>query len=67
MPRRPSGRPGGRPPYPDLFTPAEQRVLEHLRSGRTNADIAIELNVSPDAVKYHVSNMLSKLGLHDRR
>ena len=59
---------GGRPPHPDLLTPAEWRVLEELRGGRTNAEIAVRLGVSPDAVKYHVSNMLAKLdGRHRRR
>ena len=56
----------GRPPYPDLLTPAEQRVLDELRKGGTNAEIAVRLGVSPDAVKYHVSNMLGKLHLPDR-
>jgi DNA-binding CsgD family transcriptional regulator/Tol biopolymer transport system component len=60
-----SGRPRGRPPYP-LLTPAEERVLEHLRRGLTNAEIATRLGVSPDAVKYHVSNMLAKLDMENR-
>ena len=60
-----SGRQRGRPPYP-LLTPAEERVLGHLRHGLTNAEIATRLGVSPDAVKYHVSNMLGKLGLESR-
>ena len=57
---------GGRPRHPDILTPAEWRVLEELRAGGTNAEIAVRLGVSPDAVKYHVSNMLGKLGLEDR-
>lgn len=57
----------GRPPYPDILTPAEWHVLEHLRKGLTNAEIAVELGISPDGVKYHVSNMLAKLELPDRR
>ena len=56
----------GRPPHPDVLTPAEWRVLEELRTGATNAEIAVRLGVSPDTVKYHVSNMLGKLGLEDR-
>ena len=56
----------GRPPYPDILTPAEQRMLEELRKGGTNAEIAVRLGVSPDAVKYHISNMLGKLDLADR-
>lgn len=57
---------GGRPRHPDVLTPAEWRVLEELRRGGTNAEIAVRLGVSPDAVKYHTSNMLGKLGLDDR-
>ncbi len=57
---------GGRPRHPDLLTPAEWRVLEHLRAGRTNADIAIELGLSINTVKYHVANILAKLDLHSR-
>jgi hypothetical protein len=41
-------------------------VLQHLRRGRTNGEIAEQLGVTLDAVKYHVSNMLGKLGLESR-
>ncbi len=57
----------GRPPHPDLLTPAARRVLEGLRQARANAEIALQLGVSPDALKYHVSNMLAKRDLRDRR
>ncbi len=66
MAHRRTGNPRGRPPHPGPLTPAEERVLDQLRLGKTNAEIAVVLGVSPDAVKYHVSNMLSKLGLSDR-
>lgn len=56
----------GRPPYPELLTPAEQRVLVELRAGRQNAEIATRLGVSVNTVRYHVSNMLGKLGLANR-
>ena len=59
-------RRGGRPRHPDILTPAEWGVLRELRAGGTNAEIAVRLGVSPDAVKYHISNMLGKLGLEDR-
>ena len=52
---------GGRPRHPDILTPAEWRVLDALREGGTNAEIAARLGISPDAVKYHISNMLGKL------
>ena len=58
---------GGRPRHPDILTPAEWRVLEQLREGGTNAEIAVRLGISPDTVKYHISNMLAKLGVGNRR
>ena len=59
--------PRGRPRHPDVLTPGEWRVLEQLREGGTNAEIASRLGISADAVKYHISNMLGKLELRDRR
>ncbi|MXY88211.1 MAG: helix-turn-helix transcriptional regulator [Dehalococcoidia bacterium] len=56
----------GRPPHPDILTPAEWRVLEELRTGGTYAEIAVRLGVSPDAVRFHVRNMRAKLNLRDR-
>jgi DNA-binding CsgD family transcriptional regulator len=49
------------------LTPAELRVLEELRQGGTNAEIAIRLGLSPETVKTHIASMLSKLDLGDRR
>ncbi len=57
----------GRPRHPDVLTPAEWRVLDALREGGTNAEIAERLGLSLDTVKYHISNMLAKLELRDRR
>lgn len=62
----PSTRPRGRPADPDLLTPAEWRVVEAVRHGLTNAAIAAKLDVSPDAVKFHVGNALQKLGFSRR-
>src|SRR5688500_2978727 len=56
----------GRPTYPGTFTPAEQRVLQELRRGQKYQQIADELALCYDTVKYHVSNMLSKTQV-DRR
>ena len=58
---------GGRPRHPDVLTPAEWRVLDALHEGGTNAEIGARLGLSPDTVKYHISNMLAKLELRDRR
>ena len=41
-------------------------MLHHLREKLPNAEIGVRLGVSPDAVKYHVSNMLGKLQLENR-
>ena len=41
-------------------------MLEQLRLGLTNPQIAEQLGISPDGVKYHVSNMLAKLALVSR-
>lgn len=56
----------GRPRYPDVLTPAEWRVLEQIRGGKANAEIAVRLGVSINTVRYHVSNMLAKLEQPDR-
>ncbi len=56
----------GRPPYPDQLTPAEWRVVEGVRHGLTNPQIAKLQGVSVDAVKYHVANVLQKLNLASR-
>ena len=60
------GRGRGRPPHPDLLTPAEQRVLGELRKGGTNVEIAVRLRLSPETVKTHIARMLANLGLDDR-
>src|SRR5688572_24985435 len=56
----------GRPPHPDILTPREWEVLALLREGLGNPEIAERLGVSRDAVKYHVSEILSKLGVTSR-
>ena len=56
----------GRPPYPDLLTPREQEVLELLRQGLTNQQIAGRLGISLPGARYHVSEILSKLGVSTR-
>jgi DNA-binding CsgD family transcriptional regulator/predicted enzyme related to lactoylglutathione lyase len=57
----------GRPPHPDVLTPAEWRVVEAVRHGMSNPAIAKRQGVSLDAVKYHVANALSKLGFASRK
>ncbi|MBW8749683.1 MAG: hypothetical protein JF584_19435, partial [Acidobacteria bacterium] len=45
----------GRPPHDDLLTRAEWRVVEAVRHGMSNRDIAARRGISLDAVKYHVA------------
>ncbi len=59
-------RPRGRPPHADVLTPAEWRVVEAVRHGMSNPQIARRQGVSLDAVKFHVANALTKLGLASR-
>jgi DNA-binding CsgD family transcriptional regulator/catechol 2,3-dioxygenase-like lactoylglutathione lyase family enzyme len=56
----------GRPPHQDVLTPAEWKVAEWVRHGLTNRRIAERAGVSPDAVKFHVGNVLGKLGMTSR-
>jgi len=56
----------GRPRHSDVLTPAEWRVVEAVRHGMSNPMIARRQGVSVDAVKFHVSNVLNKLGLARR-
>lgn len=57
----------GRPPHDDQLTPAEWAVVEWVRHGLTNRQIAERRGIGVDAVKFHVGNVLAKLGLADRR
>lgn len=55
------------PPIPggDL-TEREREVLKLLVAGMNNQEIAAQLTVSVSTVKYHVSNVISKLGASNR-
>jgi DNA-binding CsgD family transcriptional regulator len=57
----------GRPRHPDVLTPRQQEVLERVREGKTNREIASEMGISPDGVKFHVSEILSRTGASRRR
>jgi DNA-binding CsgD family transcriptional regulator/dipeptidyl aminopeptidase/acylaminoacyl peptidase len=57
----------GRPRHDDILTPREWDVLELIREGLTNEEIAERLGVAHNTVKYHVSEILSKLGVESRQ
>jgi len=48
------------------LTPAEWRVVEGVRHGMSNPEIAQRQGVSVDAVKYHIAKVLQKLGFVSR-
>jgi DNA-binding NarL/FixJ family response regulator len=52
-------------PTPTL-TPRQREVLELVAQGMTNREIAQALHISPDTVKYHVSNVLERLHVQSR-
>jgi two-component system NarL family response regulator len=48
------------------LTPREFDVLEQIVLGKSNREIAAELEVSEATVKTHINSLLSKLGVTDR-
>ena len=56
----------GRPPHPDVLTPAEWRIVNAVRHGMSNRRIARLRGISLDAVKFHIENAVNKLGLTGR-
>jgi DNA-binding NarL/FixJ family response regulator len=49
-----------------VLTGREREVLEQIRQGRSNREIARVLGVAEKTVKTHVSSVLAKLGVQDR-
>lgn len=48
------------------LTSREREVLDAMRAGRSNSQIADDLGISVATVKTHVSNVLAKLGARSR-
>ncbi len=48
------------------LTRKERQVYEHLRAGYANKEIASALGISERVARFHVSNILNKLGLSRR-
>ncbi|HYZ19669.1 MAG TPA: response regulator transcription factor [Gaiellaceae bacterium] len=48
------------------LTPSEQRVLEALARGLSNKEIAQELWLTPQTVKFHLTNIYRRLGVANR-
>jgi len=59
---------GGQRPQEDndVLSPREREVLQLIAEGYTNKQIAEILSISIKTVQAHRSNLMQKLGLHDR-
>ncbi|MCC7360064.1 MAG: response regulator transcription factor [Anaerolineales bacterium] len=55
-----------RAPAAETLTPQETRLIQYLAEGLSNKAIAQAMAVSENTVKYHLKNILQKLGLHNR-
>ncbi|TDR22596.1 LuxR C-terminal-related transcriptional regulator [Marinicella litoralis] len=54
----------GRPQHQDILTPAEWRVVSLVQHGLTNPQMAEQLQVSINTIKYHITNDVEKLRIH---
>lgn len=48
------------------FTAREEEILRFIGQGLTNAQIAAELYISPNTVKFHIAKLLKRLGVSSR-
>ena len=62
-----SGPPRTTLPFQEELTPREQEVLQFLRQGHTDREIAAALYLSPRTVSWHVRTILAKIGASTRR
>ncbi|MGH8461852.1 MAG: LuxR C-terminal-related transcriptional regulator [Stenotrophobium sp.] len=51
---------------PEKLTRREMQILEHVRCGYSNREMARNLEVCEDTIKYHMKNILGKLGAKAR-
>ncbi len=62
---RRSAKPGVRDEH--ILTHREDEVLQLLKHRFSNKEIGLKLVLSESTVKFHVANIFSKLGVHDRQ
>ena len=48
------------------FSRRQIEVLEQLAAGRSNQEIARDLYISPNTVKFHVRAIYDRMGVHNR-
>lgn len=62
-------RSGGEPTEPErlqMLTGRERQILLAFADGRSTAEVARELSISPLTVQSHAKNVLAKLGVHTK-
>jgi len=52
--------------FQEELTPTETRILSKIVAGKSNKEIAYNLDISENTVKTHVKNIFDKLGVSDR-
>lgn len=52
--------------FQEELTTMETRILNQIVAGKSNKEIAYDLNISENTVKTHVKNVFEKLGVSDR-
>jgi NarL family two-component system response regulator LiaR len=50
----------------DDLTPTERKILASLARGMSNQEISNQFSISVSTVKYHLTNIFSKLGVRNR-
>jgi DNA-binding NarL/FixJ family response regulator len=50
----------------ERLTPRETEILQHMANGASTDEIAEDLGVSPNTLRTHVQNILTKLGVHSK-
>lgn len=57
---------GSKDPPAPRFTPREQQILQLLRNGRSNREIAAVLRIDESTVKAHLGRLMRKVGVTNR-
>jgi len=50
----------------DRLTPRETQILERMAKGHSPEEIATSLSMSPNTLRTHMQNVLTKLGVHSK-
>jgi DNA-binding NarL/FixJ family response regulator len=48
------------------LTPRELEIIQLLLTGKTNKEIASEINISERTVEFHLDHIFTKIGLRSR-